>query len=186
MLPLCPDSPVQYLKGIGPQRAAWFEQAGIRTVGDLIEYFPFRYEVETGQIDIADLQPRTTATVCGTVLRTRGGGRYGSVTAEIDDGTQVCTLRWFQGKYAPRGLCVGASVIATGEVQDYNERREIVQPRVQVYPPDTAVRVAPRRPAPWACIARQANSVRIWCGEQLRRCWPSRRFPRRNSCQRDF
>jgi ATP-dependent DNA helicase RecG len=144
MLPLRPDSPVQYLKGVGPQRAQWFEQAGIRTVADLIEYFPFRYELETGQIDIADLQPRTTATVRGTVLRTRGGGRHGSYTAEIDDGTQVCTLRWFQGKYAPRGLCVGASVIATGEVQDYNDRREIVQPRVQVFPPDTAVNVPPR------------------------------------------
>jgi ATP-dependent DNA helicase RecG len=144
MLPLRPDSPVQYLKGVGPQRAQWFEQASIRTVADLIEYFPFRYELETGQIDIADLQPRTTATVRGTVLRTRGGGRHGSVTAEIDDGTQVCTLRWFQGKYAPRGLCVGASVIATGEVQDYNDRREIVQPRVQVFPPDTAVNVPPR------------------------------------------
>ena len=155
---LRPDSPVQYLKGVGPQRAAWFEQAGIKSITDLIEYFPFRYEFDTGLVDIADLQPRTTATVRGTVLYTHGRGPYGSYTAEIDDGTQTCTLRWFQSKYVPRGLCVGASVIASGDVQEFNDRLEIVQPRVQVFPPNTPVEV-PRRGARMVGVYRAAGKL---------------------------
>ena len=39
---LFPDSPIEFLKGVGPQKAiAVKEQLNIRTLEDLIEYFPF-------------------------------------------------------------------------------------------------------------------------------------------------
>jgi len=38
------DTPAQYVKGIGPKRAQRLEAAGVRTVADLLEYPPFRYE----------------------------------------------------------------------------------------------------------------------------------------------
>ena len=45
---LFPDSPIEFLKGVGPQKAiALKEQLNIRTLGDLIEYFPFRYVDKT-------------------------------------------------------------------------------------------------------------------------------------------
>ena len=35
---------VNYVKGVGPQKAKFFQELGIYSVQDLIEYFPFRYE----------------------------------------------------------------------------------------------------------------------------------------------
>ena len=138
MATLLVDSPLQFVKGIGPVRSQWFAGVGLRTVGDLLEYFPFRHECEGGEVDIADLKPSTHATIRGTVVRLRGGG-HASRTAEVDDGTETCTLRWFQARYAPRSLSVGVSVIASGKVQEYNDQLELIQPRVQVFPPDAVI-----------------------------------------------
>ena len=132
------DSPLQYVKGIGPVKARYFAEAGLQTVSDLLEYYPYRYEIEGSEVEIADLEPRTNATIRGTVVRLRGG-RRSSFTAEIDDGTETCLLRWFHRPYTAHQLYVGATLTASGKVQEYNDRLEIVQPRVQVFPPDTVV-----------------------------------------------
>ncbi len=136
-MPFRNDSSIQYVKGVGPRLAERFATLDIHTVGDLLEYYPFRHEVEQGEIDIADLQPGTTATVRGEVLRLRG--RWQSLKVEIYDGTETCTLRWFNQSHVGPGLHQGALVIATGKVQEFNDRMEIVQPRLQVFPPDTVL-----------------------------------------------
>ena len=83
MAALRSDSPIQFVKGVGPARAEWFAGLGLGTVGDLLEYYPFRYESEAGLVDIADLQPGMTATVQGEVQRVRG--RRPGLRAEIYD-----------------------------------------------------------------------------------------------------
>ena len=40
---LTPDTPVQYLKGVGPKLAQRFEKLGIRTLADLLQHYPRRY-----------------------------------------------------------------------------------------------------------------------------------------------
>ena len=137
MAALRSDSPIQFVKGVGPARAEWFTGLGLGTVGDLLEYYPFRYESEAGLVDIADLRPGMTATVQGEVQRVRG--RRPGLRAEIYDGTESCTLRWFQQYGSRQSLYVGAMVLATGKVQEYNDRLEIVQPRVQVFEPDAVI-----------------------------------------------
>ena len=129
------DSPVQYVKGVGPRLAQHFAVLGIETIGDLLGYFPFRHEIEQGEVDIADLQPGVTATVRGEVTRVRG--RWQSLRVEIYDGTESCTLRWFNQQHVGPGLHQGALVIATGKVQEFNDRMEIIQPRLQIFPPNT-------------------------------------------------
>jgi ATP-dependent DNA helicase RecG len=131
------DSPIQYVKGVGPRLAQRFATLGIQTVGELLEYYPFRHELERGEVDIADLEPGTTATVRGEVLRV--GGRWQSLKAEIYDGTETCTLRWFNQRHVGPGLHQGALVVATGKVQEFDDRVEIIQPRLQVFPPDTVL-----------------------------------------------
>jgi len=46
-----------YLKGVGPGRAAMLEAKGLRTVEDLLSYFPFRYEDRSNMKTIAQLAP---------------------------------------------------------------------------------------------------------------------------------
>ena len=49
------DSPVQYVKGIGPARAEALAGKGIATLEDLLYYLPFRYEDRTNPRHITDL-----------------------------------------------------------------------------------------------------------------------------------
>jgi ATP-dependent DNA helicase RecG len=136
------DTPVQYVKGVGPRRAEWFSDLGLRTVGDLLAHFPIRYELHCGEIDIADLQPGTRATVRGEIQRI--SMRRGTCVAELCDGTETCRLRWFQPP--PRAsqslLREGVLVLAAGQVREYNDAPEIIQPSLSPMPEGPAARDA--------------------------------------------
>jgi len=62
------SQPLQFVKGVGPRRAADLERVGLRTVEDLLLRFPLRYEDRAGLTAIAALRPGQTATVVGEVL----------------------------------------------------------------------------------------------------------------------
>lgn len=146
MAELRSDTPLQYVRGVGPRRAQALETLGLRTVGDLLEYFPFRYEIQHGQMDIEQLRPGMHATIRGEVMRVRG--RYPGFVADVHDGTDTCRLRWFNRPKGGRGLYVGAMVVASGEIEEYDGELVMVQPSVQLFAPGTMPRVAktgPRR-----------------------------------------
>jgi ATP-dependent DNA helicase RecG len=137
MAALRSDSPIQYLKGVGPRRAEWFAQLGLHTVGELLEYFPFRHELDFGEVPIEELEPGTTATIRGEVVRV--GGRPPQLRCEVTDGTDTCILRWFNERYGGQQLYRGAIVVASGKVSLYDDHPEMIQPRVQVFDPDAVV-----------------------------------------------
>ena len=60
--------PLQYLKGVGPRKAADLKKAGLNTVEDLLFRFPRRYEDRSKLQNIISLRPGMTAAVSGTVL----------------------------------------------------------------------------------------------------------------------
>ncbi len=66
MLPL--DTPLQFLKGVGPRRAADLQRVGLATIEDLLYRFPIRYEDRGTFQTIASLRPGATASVVGEVL----------------------------------------------------------------------------------------------------------------------
>ena len=59
---------LQYLKGVGPRRAADLRRAGLTTVEDLLYRFPIRYEDRSSFQTIASLRPNVPASVSGEVL----------------------------------------------------------------------------------------------------------------------
>ena len=62
------STPLQYVKGVGPKRAADLERVGLATVEDLLLRFPLRYENRAELVPIARLRPGMTATVVGDVV----------------------------------------------------------------------------------------------------------------------
>jgi ATP-dependent DNA helicase RecG len=62
------DTPLQYLKGVGPRRAADLQRVGLATVEDLLYRFPIRYEDRGTFQTIASLRPAAAASVAGEVL----------------------------------------------------------------------------------------------------------------------
>src|SRR6187401_2430996 len=60
--------PLQYLKGVGPRKAADLKKAGLNTVEDLLFRFPRRYEDRSRMQTIISLRPGMTAAISGKVL----------------------------------------------------------------------------------------------------------------------
>jgi len=61
-------TPLQYLRGVGPRRAADLEHVGLVTVEDLLLRFPLRYEDRAHVVPVGKLRPGETATVIGEVV----------------------------------------------------------------------------------------------------------------------
>ncbi len=128
--PLSADDPVQFLPGVGPRRAAMFEKLGVRTVADLLEYFPIRHQrVEARTIE--DLEPGQVATVVGRITRVRQGGRRGAFTAGVLDNTGRCSAAWFNAPYIADRLAPGAVVRLTGRVGEFGGQPQLVNPRLE-------------------------------------------------------
>lgn len=62
------QSSLQYLKGVGPRRAADLQRVGLGTLEDLLHRFPIRYEDRSSFATIASLRPGTAASVAGEVV----------------------------------------------------------------------------------------------------------------------
>ena len=62
------QTPLQFLKGVGPRKAADLKKAGLNTVEDLLFRFPRRYEDRSKLQKIISLRPGMTAAISGTVL----------------------------------------------------------------------------------------------------------------------
>ncbi len=109
---------IQYLKGIGPERAAALKEAGIATVFDLFFYVPRKYLDRTEILPIDRLQEGSVATVIGEVTsfdELFGGKRRFVVYLQDDSG--ILELVWFSGyKYLLKMFSEGDIVAATGRV----------------------------------------------------------------------
>ncbi|MEW6182772.1 MAG: ATP-dependent DNA helicase RecG [Bacillota bacterium] len=111
---------VQYLKGVGPQRAGLLSRLGINTVGDLLYHVPRRYEDRTlaqpvkaykdGEVAAAEGELVTVeekrARSGITVLRAALRGRWGLFYAV-----------WFNQPYLKRVLRIGTWITVTGKVR---------------------------------------------------------------------
>ena len=85
-----PDTRLQFLPGVGPERARLFEKLGIWTVEHLIRHYPRVHLDASHFVKIKDLKPGEMLTIEGTIrhsaaVRTRGGRSDFSCT--VSDGT---------------------------------------------------------------------------------------------------
>ncbi|HUU84127.1 MAG TPA: ATP-dependent DNA helicase RecG [Phycisphaerae bacterium] len=128
------DTPVQYVKGVGPVRASQLAQLGINTVADLIEHYPFRYEVRPPSQPIGTLALDEVATVVGQVSSVRTRGRFGdtTVTATVEDGTGRCQVRWFHSPYLTDRLEPGQVIRFTGKVGQYRDLAAFANPTLAI------------------------------------------------------
>ena len=101
MAALSPDTPVQFVKGIGQSRAELFREAGIETLRDLLWFFPHRYEDRRHPARIADLGRSIDVPVLlrGRVVsaqaRVSPVKRMRLFEAILDDGTGSVKMIWF-------------------------------------------------------------------------------------------
>src|SRR5260370_19125803 len=110
-----------YVKGVGPGRAAMLEAKELRTVEDLISYFPFRYEDRSNMKTIAQLAPGEMATVIAEVRTARVAGfrrkNLGLFEPTFTDSSPALLAgKWFHGGYQSRAPGPGQRVALFGKV----------------------------------------------------------------------
>jgi ATP-dependent DNA helicase RecG len=113
------QTPVQYVKGVGPQRAPVLEKLGIRTAEDLLLHVPFRYEDRRAFARIADLRPGMKLSVSGrvAVAALRRARRVALYEIRLEDDTGRLKAIWFNQPFLRDVLPRGARVVLYGAVE---------------------------------------------------------------------
>jgi len=132
-------TPLTYVKGIGPARAAALEAKGLATVEDLLSYVPFRYEDRSNVKTIAQLAPGEMATVIADVLSAGASGfrrrNLGLFEARLSDASRaVLVCKWFHGAYLANVLAPGMKLALYGKVEydSYAGELTILHPEFEI------------------------------------------------------
>ena len=146
------NSKISTLKGIGEKTQALFEKAGIRTIGDLLRYYPRGYDVYDEPVPVGEAEEGRTVTVTGAIFgRVQLGGskKMQVTTLYVKDLTGTLKVIWFRMPFLKNTLSRGGIITLRGRVvrkrdglvmehpeifypsAKYEEKRNTLQP---VYP----------------------------------------------------
>ena len=130
-------SDIKYVAGVGEARARLLDkELGIRTVGDLLDHFPFRYIDRTRVYRIAEITDdaptlvQLRVRVTGTAYA--GTGRKRRFTAFVQDATGQAELVWFQGiKWIEKRVEVGREYLVFGRPSFYRGQLSMAHPELE-------------------------------------------------------
>ena len=125
------DTPIQFIKGVGPKRAEVLQSLGICTIKDLLYYFPRKYVDRTSLSTIGSIKEGDEVNLVGRIksvnLRRMKKGNF--VTANVADHTGSIRLMWFNAAdYIHQSLKVGDLLTMHGKVAAYKGSHQIVHP----------------------------------------------------------
>jgi ATP-dependent DNA helicase RecG len=115
------STPLQYLKGVGPRRAADLARAGLVTVEDLLYRFPLRYEDRSHFAAIGSLKPGHAASIAGRILScglrsTRRPG-FKIFEAAVQDASGTIRGTWLNQPFLRDVFAAGQHVVLFGTVE---------------------------------------------------------------------
>lgn len=131
-------TPIEYLKGVGPQKADVLKkELQVFTIGDLLSRYPFRYIDRTEFHKIRQLHPDMIgAQVLGRLigLQEVGEKRSRRLVGQFRDETGSIELVWFQGvAWLKKSLKVGAPYVIYGKPTAFNGQVSITHPEMELY-----------------------------------------------------
>ncbi len=139
------DTGIEYLKGVGPQRAeALKKELGIHTLGDLLSHYPFRHEDRSQVYRINSLQGDDVWVQLQGSIRPIGmtgqgnGRRY---VAMLNDGSAEIELVWFKGiVYVDRMLKPGTTYRVYGKINNFKGKLSIAHPELDALVPNAPIK----------------------------------------------
>ncbi|MEY2707589.1 MAG: hypothetical protein RL747_229 [Bacteroidota bacterium] len=139
------DTGIEYLKGVGPQRAeALKKELGIHTLGDLLSHYPFRHEDRSQVYRINSLQGDDVWVQLQGSIRPIGmtgqgnGRRY---VAMLNDGSGEIELVWFKGiVYVDRMLKPGTTYRVYGKINNFKGKLSIAHPELDALVPNAPIK----------------------------------------------
>jgi len=121
--PAALDAKLTVLQGVGPRHAETLIKLGIHTLGDMLYYFPRRYDDYSQLKPIKSLWYGEQVTVIGTIqsLHTRPirGGKATIIEVVISDGTAALRLSFFNQPWLANRFKQGDAISVSGKVDQY-------------------------------------------------------------------
>lgn len=134
------QTPVQYLKGVGPARAEALAELGIHTASDLLEYYPRSWIFLPEPISIRQMRVGQKVCLMGIVESTdyQPYRRKPLFEVLLADQTGVCRVIWFYGGYLVNQIEPGRYLLVYGTVRRYKQMLQLVNPKFVALqePPD--------------------------------------------------
>jgi ATP-dependent DNA helicase RecG len=131
------QTPLQFLKGVGPRKAADFKKAGLHTVEDLLFRFPMRYEDRSRMQPIIGLRPGQMAAVSGDVLHcslqhTRRAN-FRLFTALVQDASGQIQVVWPNQAFLKDVIRPHQRIVLFGKVELWGSRGlQITDPEFEI------------------------------------------------------
>ncbi len=139
------ETGIEYLKGVGPQRAeALKKELGIHTLGDLLSHYPFRHEDRSQVYSINSLQGddvwvQLQGTIRPVGMTGQGNGRR--YVAMLHDGSGEIELVWFKGiVYVDRMLKPGTTYRVYGKINNFKGKLSIAHPELDALIPNAPIK----------------------------------------------
>ena len=132
------DTKIEFLKGVGPQRADLFRtELGIFTYGDLVQHYPFRHEDRTRFYKVSEIsESMPFVQIRGKIdyLETVGEGHKARLVAYFMDDTGEIELVWFKGiPHFTKQLKRFTEYVVFGKPQYFGGKYSIVHPEMDLY-----------------------------------------------------
>ncbi len=131
-----PSDDIKFLSGVGPQRAELLEkEIGIRTMGDMLNYFPYRYVDRSKVYRISEIDGNMPyVQLVGQIVSMEpiGEGRNRRIVGRFSDGTGFIELVWFQGlRFVGKAYKVRTTYLIFGKPTVFNGRLQINHPEIE-------------------------------------------------------
>lgn len=112
---------IQYVKGVGPQRAKLLSRLGIKTLKDALYYLPYRYEDRSNLKKISDLTYGIVETVSGKVVSAEvinlPRRKLKLFELTVNDGSGLLKGKWFNQPFLKKNFTIGNEVVLCGVVR---------------------------------------------------------------------
>ncbi|MDG1159528.1 MAG: ATP-dependent DNA helicase RecG [Flavobacteriales bacterium] len=131
------DTPIEYVKGVGPSRADAFKsELGIYKMSDLLEYYPFRHIDRTVFHTVTSIDSEAfSIQLKGRIVRLKelGTGRATRLSATFQDDTGQIELLWFKGiKWVKPKIKADLEYVIYGKPTQFKGTWNIAHPDLEV------------------------------------------------------
>ncbi|MBP7557709.1 MAG: ATP-dependent DNA helicase RecG [Chitinophagaceae bacterium] len=135
------NQPIEYLKGVGPQRGDLLKkELGIYVFGDLLELYPYRHVDKTRVETVSSITPESDMVQVAVRLlhmEVIGEKRGRRLVAQARDQTGFLELVWFQGvTWVQKMLQPGQTYLVYGRPGFFQGKPQIVHPEIEVWTPE--------------------------------------------------
>jgi ATP-dependent DNA helicase RecG len=129
------NAPITVLSGVGPRYAKTLSRLGLETLGDMLYYFPRRYDDYSQLKAINQLEYGEEVTVIGTVQSANNRrvqqGRINLTEAVVSDGSAPLRVTWFNQPWISKRLRTGNHIVLSGKVEQYLGRMVMNNPELE-------------------------------------------------------